>query len=187
MTRDLVKEEATEGFCQCGCGGQTKLAPQTHTEKGWVKGRPKKYLLGHVMRRRGKAPFVEEERGFKSPCWIWQAARTAGGYGQITIDGEKLYAHRVAYALLVEGIPAGRVVHHRCQQRACINPAHLEHMDARKHLGSDGHGKLSEGDVRKIRQLAAAGTNQRHIAEQFNVSRDYVNAVACRRERAEVV
>jgi hypothetical protein len=36
------------GLCQCGCGQATRLAPGTDSRRGWVKGRPLKYLLGHV-------------------------------------------------------------------------------------------------------------------------------------------
>lgn len=37
----------TAGLCQCGCGRQTKLAPKNHRAKGWVKGKPLRYLRGH--------------------------------------------------------------------------------------------------------------------------------------------
>lgn len=36
--------------CECGCGQETQLAPQTDTAKGWVKGQPKRFLRGHQGR-----------------------------------------------------------------------------------------------------------------------------------------
>ena len=35
------------GFCRCGCGRTTRLAPQNHTVNGWKKGQPVKFLPGH--------------------------------------------------------------------------------------------------------------------------------------------
>jgi hypothetical protein len=36
-----------DGLCMCGCGQPTKLARQSSTRRGWVKGQPVKYLQGH--------------------------------------------------------------------------------------------------------------------------------------------
>lgn len=39
-------------LCECGCGKQTRIAPRTHSYKGWTKGQPLRFLPGH--HRRGK-------------------------------------------------------------------------------------------------------------------------------------
>lgn len=36
------------GLCECGCGGATQPARQTHLGKGWVKGQPHRFILGHI-------------------------------------------------------------------------------------------------------------------------------------------
>jgi hypothetical protein len=49
----LREERASEGFCLCGCGEKTPLAPVTDKNKGWTKGEPLLYAgVGH--HRRGK-------------------------------------------------------------------------------------------------------------------------------------
>ena len=42
-----TEEVIPEGYCQCGCGGKTKLAPQTNRKLGWVRGEPIKFIVGH--------------------------------------------------------------------------------------------------------------------------------------------
>lgn len=42
-----------EKLCECGCGQETPIAPQTAKKYGWVKGEPKRFILGHSTK--GKA------------------------------------------------------------------------------------------------------------------------------------
>jgi hypothetical protein len=113
------------------------------------------------------------------------------GYGTIW-HGErkmKMRAHRYAYELAYGPIPDDLCVCHRCDNRACVNPAHLflgtradNLADMRqKGRGAKGaeHGrsKLTEEQVLGIREAAAAGEFQPAIAERFGVSRETVNLI----------
>jgi hypothetical protein len=119
------------GYCQCGCGQKTKLAPQSATRSGWIKGEPLRYLLGHSARGRRFHRKVErykvEDRGYETACWIWQLALKENGYGSVGGPGQRmLYAHRVYYEEANGPIPDGLVIDHLCRQSACVNPDHLE-------------------------------------------------------------
>jgi hypothetical protein len=78
-------------------------------------------------------------------CWLWRGVvdHQSGSYGRY--GGVR--AHRIAYEYLVGPIPDGLVIDHRCQNRICVNPAHLrvctikqntEHMVPRPQFAGRG-------------------------------------------------
>jgi hypothetical protein len=83
-------------------------------------------MLSH-MEKRFTQKFERSEG-----CWLWRGAIDRGGYGVFSIgsrtDGSRkmVKAHRVAYELLAGPIPAGLELDHKCRNRSCVNPDHLE-------------------------------------------------------------
>ena len=77
-------------------------------------------------------------RGAADECWPWIAATDPKGYGRIGAGGGRgcrtLFAHRVAYELLVGPIPPSLELDHRCRHPACVNPAHLEPVTHRENM-----------------------------------------------------
>ncbi len=76
-----------------------------------------------------------------SRCWNWTKYRNPDGYGVIGgVNGKNDRTHRVAYVLLVGPIPPGCDLHHKCENRACCNPEHLEPLTRLAHqLKSPNH------------------------------------------------
>jgi len=70
--------------------------------------------------------FVNHIKVDANGCWVWQAGRHSGGYGQFHQGGRALYAHRVAYTTYRGPIPEGLELDHLCRNPPCVNPAHLE-------------------------------------------------------------
>lgn len=127
------------------------------------------------------------ERDPATECWNWTRAKFECGYGAKTIKGKQFYGHRLSYELHKGPIPDGLVVMHLCDNRACINPAHLRVDTQRENLldarrkgrlpnytnqpkGDKHHrAKMSETDIKKIRGLHNEGVSLRAIAASYGM------------------
>jgi DNA-binding XRE family transcriptional regulator len=122
-----------------------------------------------------------------SGCWQWTASKVRRGYGQINFCGKMLSAHRVSFEVHCGEIPAGMFVLHKCDNRGCINPAHLflgtndENMadmvakDRQARGSNNGRAKLTEHDIRDIR--AARGILQIELARRYGVSKQQISKI----------
>jgi hypothetical protein len=173
------------GYCQCGCGGKTNVSVQDHPRFGWIKGQPFRYMQGHNNRGRHlkSIRYLEEDRGYGTPCWIWQLRIRDNGYGSASVNRKPYPAHRLYWENRNgQKVPDGLVLDHLCRQRACVNPDHLELVthpeNCRRGLGT----KLTAAQVEAIR--ASRDTNS-HIAQRFGISRRHVRDIRLGRKWKE--
>jgi hypothetical protein len=129
-------------------------------------------------------------------CWLWTGKLFKNGYGCVTSGprrgGRFLLAHRVSRTLHFGDAP--QVVMHACDNRACVNPAHLRAgtqlenirdciRKGRKtpppHLrgSQSGSAKLSESDIPEIRRLRASGLSQSKVAARFGVKQALISKI----------
>ena len=66
-------------------------------------------------------------------CWEWQGSTSGDsdstrghGYGRISIHGHTAAVHRVMWSLVHGYLPAKKQVDHKCENRICCNPKHLQ-------------------------------------------------------------
>ena len=157
------------GYCHCGCGEKTSISHSTGPRSG-VKGEPRVYKRGH--HRRSKPTYTVDE---VTGCWIWAGSCNTGGYGQFRFGSKHMkLVHHYFWEMIVGPIPHGTELHHKCENRRCVNPDHLIAVTRKRH--SRAHAILTEEDVREIRALRGQET-QTAIAERFHVSQAHISYV----------
>jgi hypothetical protein len=130
-------------------------------------------------------------------CWNWQASKMGRGYGQFFLGQEDetkilIGAHRFAYLECHGPIPDDKVVCHKCDNPACVNPFHLwlgtssensrdMHRKGRwklkdRAIGQDAAGaKLTDANVIDIRRrYADGGVTQDQLAEEHGVCQAHI-------------
>lgn len=135
-------------------------------------------ITEHTLR----AEFMKRHvAGDPSQCWPWLGAYAAG-YGGIRVAGRWLYAHRLAWLLHRGPLPEGAHVLHRCDNKYCVNPSHLELGDQKKNtqdawargLIKKRSKKLTLAQVELIRNSTG---NQQVVATRFGVTQPMVSRI----------
>jgi hypothetical protein len=83
-------------------------------------------------------------------CWEWRGRLNNSGYGFVYFDGKSQAAHRVAYALTRGPIAEGFELDHRCRNRACCNPDHLEPVTREENMRRVRSASLSDGSFQHL-------------------------------------
>lgn len=132
-------------------------------------------------------------------CWEWQAGKFTVGYGCCPAKFGDRYAHRAMFASAVGPIPQGMYVLHVCDNRLCINPAHLflgTHIDNIKdmHAKNRQRGGSLPGEtnpscvypdavISQILKAHANGVQKREIEKSFGISETHYYRVIKRQSR----
>lgn len=66
-------------------------------------------------------------------CWEWQAGKGRDGYGRVLRYGRMVLAHRAVYELFLGPVDPNLDLHHVCQNKGCVRPAHLLPVTRKEH------------------------------------------------------
>jgi hypothetical protein len=122
-------------------------------------------------------------------CIIWPNWIDPDGYARTKNGGRSKQVTHIILEAVGRPVPDGECACHTCDVRACVNERHLwagSHLaniadrDAKRRQAfgeRNCKAKLTEANVREIRELRAAGFTQQKIADRFGVSQVAVSSI----------
>lgn len=164
-------------FCVHACGEPGCVNPR-HL---YLSDRKKGIAEARIMRLFDKSPGF----GPNGECWRFTGHITKGGYGSFSDNRSRSGpAHRFVFEMIHGALPTDIHVCHHCDNRACVNPAHLfagSHADNMADRNAKGrqsrarkHAKITEDDARAIK--VSPGSHDT-IAARFGISRTTVSFI----------
>jgi len=140
----------------------------------WVS-RPSWLTQGHYMRHMKAITLTPDEQSVArlrinmntqeveappgvggGPCVVYQGNWGDGkGYKKIRWQGGTMYVHRLAYAAAHGHADGENVLDHKCRNRGCCNPRHLEPVSVKVNtLRGNGKWIFEQGYVPKVVEAA---------------------------------
>lgn len=120
--------------------------------------------------------FLASTKAGPGGCWQWTGYLMPNGYARISVDGERQYAHRVAYEAFAAPIPASLVIDHLCRNHGCVNPDHLDAVTQRVNVLC--------GESRAAARARQVACIRGHRFDNANTYRAANGTRKCRRCRA---
>lgn len=133
-------------------------------------------------------------------CLLWQGPPTRAGYGLIWLNGKNVQVHRAAYEASKGPIPTGLVVLHSCDNRLCVNSAHLtagthaantadmvsKGRDVKASGEDHGMAKLTDAQVAEIRRRYVPRDKVNGgsaLAREFGISQPVLSSIVLGKHR----
>ena len=103
-------------------------------------------------------------------CWQWTGARCGEGYASVTTVDGTTRAHRASYEFYVGPIPQGALIDHKCRNKMCVNPEHLQPATYKQNAENVG---VSAANTSGIRGVSWDAQNQRWGARLMHDRKNY--------------
>jgi hypothetical protein len=123
-------------------------------------------------------------------CWIWTGAKYTSGYGNLT--KVKIWRTRYAHQWSCHHfngsplpLPEKHCIRHKCDIRACVNPAHLEYGTIYENI-KDMHQRNPTAfnriaptpeELKCIQTMVHENVSKREMSRRINHSRPWIERV----------
>jgi len=127
--------------------------------------------------------FLTEEPKFKidvNGCWLWLGSISNQGYGQCHGKYSHL-AHRQIYMDINGLIPSRVELDHQCNNRRCVNPAHLVPVSHDINVQRGKLAKLTPAQVIEIRSVPMKYGLYPELSKKYGVHKGTIKAIRSRR------
>lgn len=111
----------------------------------------------------------------ETDCWEWNGCMTGNGYGHCGLLNEKK-AHRVSYKLHYGDILDKMIIMHKCDNRICVNPAHLQqgthkdNMTDMKEKGRAAHNRKIRLTEQQVKDIYLSKSSIRNLTLQYKLN-----------------
>jgi hypothetical protein len=115
-------------------------------------------------------------------CWRWIGSTDGRGYGVVWKDGRKTKAHVASWEMAnSRSRPDGLVVMHRCDNKICVRPEHLElgtnaqNVQDAYDRGLGKQKKRTATFCESARTMRATGMTMKEIAAAMGVTMELIS------------
>jgi len=143
------------------------------------------------MKKETERQKLEKKLKKHKDCLVWTGCKDKDGYGKIQINKKHYRTHRLAYEITYGEIPKGKMICHKCSNKACCNEKHLYVGDAKINANDrEKHGhnafkgernpkvKLTIAEVILIRDLYKSGNfSCIKLGKKFGISREHIYSI----------
>lgn len=121
------------GFCQCGCGERTRVAEQSRSARGWIKGQPKRFVANHGAKRSGLAPGKVRVGGYIGTLMTGHPRADRNGYvREHLLVAEKAVGRPIKHSERVHHVDGSRDNNEPSNLVVCQNEAYHALLHARQ-------------------------------------------------------
>lgn len=120
-------------------------------------------------------------------CWLWNASKNSDGYGNFWNGSSIVRAHKYSWLLANNIIPENHVIRHKCKNKHCINPEHLETGTQKENsldrLRDDTSARGSNNPnckltINQVREIRARHSEKRcDLAKEYGIGKTTVSGI----------